>query len=239
MLVASSVLVSAGCRVEGVVTVEVEPDASGLVTIEVTLDADATEQLGDPAEELELDDLTAAGWAVRPPTVDDGGTTLSASKPFVGEAGLTSVMAELGSDVVTGVGLDVSDGFGSTSWRLGATLSAPADLAAFSDPDVTAALDGLPLGRTAEELERGLGTEPSVPLTFRVELPGGIDAASGGADVDGSTHEWTIDLAAGARSEQLALAASSRSIGPWLLVILAGTTAISSVILLLWRRTIR
>jgi len=239
MLVIAAVLVSAGCRVEGVVTVEVEPDASGLVTVEVTLDAEATEQLGDPAEELELDDLTAAGWVVLTPTVDDGVTRVSASKPFVGEAGLSSVMAELGSDVVTGVGLDVSDGFGSTSWKIGATLSAPDDLSAFSDPDVTAALDGLPLGRTAEELESDLGTEPSVPLTFRVELPGGIDAASGGTEVDGSTHEWTIDLAGRARTEQMALASSSRSIGPWLLVILAGTAAIISVILHLWRRRIR
>ncbi len=231
--------VLAGCRVESVVTVEVQPDTSGVVTVEVTLDAEATDQLGDPVKELELDDLTADGWTVRPPTVDDDGTTVSASKAFVGESGLASVMAELGSDVVTDVGLNLTDGFGSTSWKLGATLSAPDDLSAFSDPDVTAALDGLPLGRTAEELERDLGAEPSVPLTFRVELPGGIDEASGGTEVDGSTHEWTIDLADGPRSEQLALASSSRSIGPWLLVILAATAAIASVILLLWRRSLR
>ncbi len=205
---AVALLVSVACEVDAVVAVDVEEDGSGVVSVEVLLDAAAAAGLGDPGA-VRVDDLRAAGWRVDDPAErEGGGVRLAADREFASPDQLADVLAEVGGPdaLFSGVRLDIDDGFATTNYDFAATLVTTGSLEQFSDPELAAALGGLPLGRTPEELAAASGEAGSVELEVRVALPGGVP------ETDGTLAEgaaaWRVDLTGGS-AETVELSSSS------------------------------
>ncbi len=94
-----AVLLSA-CNVDTTVSVRMREDGSGAVRLDAHLDpaaVAATEVGGGKLESrIRLDDLTSAGWKVRPwERLPDGSARLSLSKPFQRPSQVDDVLAEL------------------------------------------------------------------------------------------------------------------------------------------------
>ena len=83
------------CRVDTKVAVTVNEDGSGLVGVTVHFDADAASRVPDLASGLRTADLAAAGWQVAPPTTDDTGVTIIATKTFGAADQLPAVLGEI------------------------------------------------------------------------------------------------------------------------------------------------
>lgn len=204
------------CKVDGTVSVDVSPDGSGIVTVEVQVDSDAAKQIGDPAKAIRSADLSKAGWRVGKPVVDSksGAFTIGASRTFDSGDELGEILADIGrgSDgpLVSGVSLEVEDGFARTDYRFAARMKSTSGLADLSDPALTEALGGLPLGRTPEELtaagvtSKGIGT-----LRLRVRLPGGLKHHTG--QKVGDSVEWSAPIGAdSAIDERMVVTSTSR-----------------------------
>lgn len=173
----------AGCRVDAEVAITVAADGSGEVEVSVELDADAAGQLGDPAAAVSADDLRAAGWSVADPDMlDGGGVRFTADRSFATPDQLAAVLDEVGGTdgVFRDVELAIEDRFGETEYRLGAQVVLTGSPEQFSDDGLAAQLDGLPLGRTPEELFLSGAMDPAaVTLRVVVDLPGGLPDTDG------------------------------------------------------------
>jgi len=215
LLLAIASVLLASCRVDTAVGIAVEPNGSGTITVTVVLDRDAAQRLGDPATAVRLDDLRAAGWAVEDPAADadSGELTYRASRSFASPGQLAGVLAEIGggdgtsSGVFRDVTLGVVDGFGSTEYSFSSGLELSGSLEQFSDAELTAALGGLPLARTPEELAAETGAAPdTIGLELRVALPGQIDDSNG--EVNGTEVSWTYPLSGAPTSTTLTASSS-------------------------------
>jgi hypothetical protein len=198
------------------VRIDVHDDGSGTVTVEVVLDGEAAKRLGDVDEQLSTEDLEAAGWKRSPAARRGDDTVVSVSKPFRSAEDLPKVLAEVSGDVFGGFTVEVEDGFARTTWSVRGTVTVSGDLAQFGDERLAAALDGLPLGRTPEELAAEFGGEPTVPLSVEVRLPTAVDdEARGARAVDARTRAWSVDLASGGEQRRpVAATGSGQEAGP-------------------------
>jgi hypothetical protein len=176
------VAVLAGCRVQTEVTIDVADDGSGVVAVGVGLDPDATSRVPGLDEVLRLDDLTAAGWEVEGPQVeDDGHTWVRASKPFADPDGLAVVLAEVtGPDgPFQGFALTEDRLLARTTYELTGTVDLSGGLEAFTDEELAALLGGEPLGASVEELEAQLGEPLADVFTMdvAVSMPDGTESS--------------------------------------------------------------
>jgi hypothetical protein len=153
MLVVVAAL-SCACAATAEVDVRLARDGSGTVAVTMAVDDEAKERIGDLSTAVKTDDLTARGWTVSAPVTTGRTTSMTATKPFSSPAALAQVMEEIsgGSKLLDQWSARVTDGFASTTWSVTGTVAATGDLAQFSDDSLAAALDGLPLGRTPQEL---------------------------------------------------------------------------------------
>jgi hypothetical protein len=97
-LLAVVVVLCAGCKVDARVDVRLRADGSGTITARVTLDADAVQRLtrrASLAKAVPLGDLRAAGWAVSGWRTSGGGSTITLSHDFVGQADLSRRLRDL------------------------------------------------------------------------------------------------------------------------------------------------
>jgi cobalamin biosynthesis Mg chelatase CobN len=180
------VLVLAGCRLDVDVSTTIGEDGHGSVTVTLQADAELLARAPGALADLRLDDLKAAGWTASGPTVAaSGGATLTLSKPFATPEQATQVLAE-----VSGTNGPLQ-GMAVAQQRLGTRLTTsfsgqaqPPGLEGFADPQLVAALGGVPLADrvTAEQLAAGFG------LTVRAWLPGTVVSTTGAAS-DG-TVTW-------------------------------------------------
>lgn len=206
MVVAVVTAAATACRVDTIVTVDVEADGSGVVGVDVVADREAAAALGDPETALRLDDLAESGWTIEESAVDDdsGELAISGSRRFDSSEELARILAGMGADhgdgsepavpFVGDVKLRISDSSGRTDYDFSAALHVPGGLESLSDPALTDVLAGLPVGRTADELEamgydaaRGLGD-----LRLRIRLPGKVDSTNGRAG--GGYVEWSAPI---------------------------------------------
>jgi hypothetical protein len=178
--------------------VAVEEDGSGRVEVVVALDRDAARRVPGLEDQLEVDDLEAAGWEVTgPERVDDGGVEVRASKGFASLDGLGDVVAEVSgrdgplSDLV--VERDRA-AFGDT-WRVEGEADLRDGLEAFGDAGLRERLGGTSFGMSDEELEEAAGGPLEEAVRFRVT-----------ADVPGGGGAWEPVL-----GERTALEADSRT----------------------------
>jgi FMN phosphatase YigB (HAD superfamily) len=201
-------------------------------------------------DQVRLDDVAAGGWVVGDPVVDDdGAATFTASKPFSRPDELPEVLAEIsGPDgPFADLGLELARPFARTRYRVEGALDGSVGVDAFADPDVAAALGGLPFGRDLAELEGELGgpVGERVRLRLGVSLPGGAEGSTVAADggvVDvptgpGGVAVWTTDLAAEAPVPVIATSEELRAAPLAWAGAAAGLVLLALVVLLvgLWR----
>lgn len=212
------VVLVAGCRTDARVAVAVREDGSGTVTVTVTVDAEAAAQLGDP-EAVASEDLRQAGWSVSGAEPHRGGLRWVLRRGFSSPAELGAVLEEVGgpTGVFRGVRLTVTDGIASTDYAFRTRVELSGSLEQFSDPDLTAALGGVPVGWVPEELALVGADRPEAGrLVLTVELPGGSPSTDGEV-VDGVSR-WEFPLTGGAATSTVATASSTDgSLLPWVL----------------------
>ena len=154
----------------------------------------------DPAD-LIFDDLALAGWDVDGPVFDDGGLTLSATKPFLSADELGPVLGEILGDglLITDVSLGQAHDFSpiglrpaTTSYDFTATVDPAPDLELLGDEGLAALLDGQPLGRPLPRIESDAGVpfDGSLGLVINLTLPAG--ASSGTANVVDDVATWSF-----------------------------------------------
>jgi hypothetical protein len=178
VLVTAAALLGGGCRVDVGMDVSVQDDGSGEVEVVVALDRDAARRVPGLEDQLEVDDLEAAGWEVSGPSrVRGGGVEIRATKGFTSLDELGDVVAE-----VSGRDGPLSDlaverdraAFGDI-WRVRGAADLRDGLEAFGDAGLRERLGGSSLGMSDEELERAAGRPLPEAVRFRVtaDLPGG------------------------------------------------------------------
>lgn len=229
------VVFAAACQVDARVGIEVAEDGSGTVEVVVTLDRTAAERLGDPATALRLDDLREAGWETDEPSrPDGGGLVVVVRRPFAAPDQLAGVLDEIGGTdgIFRETELSISDSFSSTTYEFRSSVELTGSLEQFSDAELAAALDGLPLARSAEELAAEGATEPdAATLRVDVQLPGATPETNGEV-VDGAAT-WDFSATSGTATSERLESTSSTSGGPTVLLAgVAGIAAIAAVALL-------
>lgn len=188
------------CRATADVAVDIDADGSGTVVAAIHLDDEAVARVGDPTTAVAVEDLRAAGWSIAAPARTKGTTTLRASKRFGSPAGLQQVMSELGRGLFSDWRIRIDDGFGSTTTKVTGRIRLTGSLDQFGDDELTKALDGLPLGRSPEQLaEEGGGKTPTVPLTLRLRMPADVTVVENMSDArtEGRTRSWTFEVGSG------------------------------------------
>lgn len=229
------------CEVRSDVAIRVEPDGSGVVAVTVRLDAEAARRLGDPAVVLSTEDLVAAGWTVEEPESADGGVALAARRSFASPEDLPSVLAEVGGPdgVFRDVQLSVRDGLARTEYDFSAAVELTGSPEQFGDDQLTAALDGLPLARTPEELAlEGAADPEAITLEVAVSLPGGEPTTNG--EVRDGAAVWSFPVSGGEPTSATLTSTSTTTAGSTRLLALAGVLALLVAAALgavgLWRR---
>jgi hypothetical protein len=204
-------VVMSGCRLDLDVTIKVEADGTGQVTAQFIADPDLTAALPPGADMLLLSDAREAGWEIEGPTpTDQGGLRVTMSKATASLDDLAIAIAEIGPPFVVEAlerradtdpgsntsSLEISKIF--NSFALTAVLpdgDSPQGFAAFSDPDLTSVMGGVPFGD--ELLALGATPEESMSLVLRIDAPGKVTAHSGTVTSTGdqrSVVEWQIPL---------------------------------------------
>lgn len=227
------VLVLTGCRVDAAVRISVDDDGSGSVDVAVELDGDAARLLGDPAEVLAVDDLRAAGWSVADPEAVGDGLRIAASRSFASPDQLPAILDEVGGvdGVFRDVRLDIEDGFGETAYRFEARVVLSGSPEQFSDDDLAAQLDGLPLGRTPEELFLSGAPDPeAITLTVAVRLPGGLPETDG--RFVGGAAEWDFPVT-GLQPTDAVVQSSSVVTGQTTVLIALGVLLLAAAVVVL------
>ena len=178
-LVAVLVAIGTGCNVDVHVDVVVADDGAGEVRVGVGLDEAAAARVPQLADQLEVGDLVAAGWAVTGPVVEaDGRTWLRAAKPFASVEAASAVLDEVsGADGPFGdLAVRRAPSLLQDRWHVDGTVDLTGGLAAFSDEGLRARLDGTDVGLSDEELaaEAGVPLEEAVTFSVAVDLPGEV-----------------------------------------------------------------
>jgi hypothetical protein len=204
--------------------VAVEEDGSGQVEVVVELDQDAARRVPGLADQLEVDDLEAAGWEVSGPSpVDGGGVEVRATKRFASLDALGDVVAEVSGPDGPLADLVVERdraAFGDT-WRVRGDADLREGLEAFGDAGLRERLGGTSFGMSEEELEDAAGRPLPEAVGFRIT-----------ADVPGGGRSWEPVL-----GERTTLEADSRT-WAWprlALLALAVVLALGAVVMLLVR----
>ncbi len=226
VLIAFTLAVCAGCRVDTEVAVTVEPDGGGTVVVTVTLDREAAAEVPDLDQSLLVDDLEATGWTVRGPEPQPGGgARVVASRRFANPDQLDDVVGQLTVDggPIRDFQLTRDHSFGATHYRLEGTVDLSGGLDAFGDEALRDTLGGQMLGRSPEELAAELGVPPEEAFRFRVRvrLPGSVEHNGDGGD---GAAVWSPELGA----EPLTVEASSTRRQPeaWLFAVASALAAV-------------
>ena len=237
----------AGCQLDVVAEVVVDPDGTGTITVTAEADAELVSEVPTLAEELVLDDIAAAGWVIEGPTpTDDGGLLLVLTHDFEGKDEATNLLRSLGppfNDPVIGRG---QDGDSATNTAR-ANLGLPDGFATFADDDLVSAVGDVPFASRFEEA--GANPVNSVDATLILTLPGELVEGETNAEVlDDGRLRWTVPmdgtiLEASARSEQAPSAGGvwARPVATVALIVLIGWVAfmtlfIGYVTIARWRR---
>ena len=208
LLVAALTVLTAACRVDTAVVVDVDDDGSGAVTVVLTADADAVARVPELAEGLRLDDVRDAGWAVDGPiSRSDGGVEIRVVKEFESASQLPAVLAEIaGEDVIFSEAvLEQTRSFAESAYEFGLVIDPTPPIEVFSDSALAEIFDGQPFGRPLEDLIAEAGRpQDSLGLQFSVTLLDSDEALSASIgyatqqeapvlaepEIEGSTATW-------------------------------------------------
>ncbi len=190
-------LVLSACRLDVVVSVEMEPDGTGLVTVSAVADADLVSRVPDLVDDLRLADAEANGWIVEGPVADEAGNlSITLSHAFASAAELANVLNSIGPPLGDpGNQVAAARTFDPTTEQttngVRGVLVLPNGFETFADADLVAAVGGLPF---AEEIAAaGLAPADAMSFTYRVSLPGEL-VSSDGVQTGDDVFEWKAPL---------------------------------------------
>jgi hypothetical protein len=207
VLLVGMVVLLGACRLQLDVNVEVAEDGSGTVEVVVGVDRDGIERIGGDLEAvLAIDDLEDAGWTIEGPDEEsDGFTRVWFRKAFDDPEGAAAVFEEIAGEDGPFQDFAVShdSSLARTRWGFRGRVDFSGGVEAFGDDELTAALDGEPLGQSVEEIEAQLGEALSRIIQVRVgvRLPGEVTSnattkAENGALWQVGFGDGTIDMEA-------------------------------------------
>lgn len=185
------------CTVDLSVDVAMNADGSGTVTVTATADPDVVAQAPNLADDLQLDDVKAAGWSVQGPTpTPGGGLQLVLAHPFATPAEGTAILAGLNgpSGPLNAITLTRTRSKRTTTFSLSGTLQIVGALDAFSDADLFAALGGTPY--SAQIAAAGAQPGQAVTVHFQASLPGKVQnsTATAGSASAPAGLSWTVPI---------------------------------------------
>jgi hypothetical protein len=187
------VFVLTACRLDVVVTVEMEPDGTGVVTLEATADEELVAQVPDLVDDLRLDDAVENGWDVDGPTgVEGGGLRIVLTHQFSSAAELANVLTSVGPPLTQMAAARTEGVDGQIVNGINGIMVLPDGYESFADADLIAAVGGLPFGE--EIAASGVPIEDAFSFTYRVSLPGELESAETGTDVGDDVIEWVAPL---------------------------------------------
>ena len=240
--VATCVLLTS-CRVDSVVTLDVDPNGNGTLAIVTTADAEVVAKYPNLASELSFEDAKAAGWSVSDvATTPEGAMQVRVAHHFVNPEEATDLLGQLSSEfgpfkdlVLTRTGKDTD-----STWNLVGKLQVNDGLKAFADPQLLTTIGASPFQATLAN--SGLDIGQAVGVTFNLKLPGEIESTTGifkfgtvqwNAAFDGSTQDLTTT------TQNTAVAATiARIFSPllrWILILWIVGMAAFSAFVALWR----
>lgn len=221
------------------VGVDVAGDGSGRVLVGIELDPEASRRITELADQLRVEDLKAAGWAVDgPQRRSDGSTTIRASKPFTSPEEADEVFTDIsGADgPFRGFGVEERTSFLATTYTFGGEVDLTAGLEGFGDEDLRRRLAGSGVGLGTAELEQLAGTSvgDAFDFTVRADLPGSVTASEGAATA-GDALVWRAPV-----GELTPVAATARVLHAERLLWLLGSAAAAVLlVVVLTRRVVR
>jgi hypothetical protein len=193
-----------GCSATAQVTLDAQPNGTGVVTVTVTLDRAATASVGDVATELQTSDLAAAGWTVHGPNAGPNATTVvTAAKPFATLSQASSIVEEIaGSGPAASRPFQVALSQHRSFWKTTTVLSGDVDLrcglACFGDAGLRKTI-GSSTGIDPTTAQRDTGVDPTAIFHFgmAINLPGKLRSSDAATEMVGKTItrlRWTPTL---------------------------------------------
>ncbi len=148
----------------------------------------------DLADDLRLDDAIANGWVVDGPSpTDDGGLTITLTHEVRSAEELANVLNSVGPPLTRMAAARNSDpATEQTTNAINGEMVLADGFATFSDPDLLAAVGGVPF--EAEITASGLTPAQAMSFTYRVKLPGELVSAETGTEVGDGVIEWRAPL---------------------------------------------
>jgi hypothetical protein len=223
------IVIGAGaCRVDTQIGITVNENGSGTVTVRIGLDDDALRRVPTLMQDLQTDDLKAAGWTLQGPTKEsDSLTYISASKNFADPEEASKVLAEISgpNGPFRDLAITRTRSFAKTKFTFDGTVDFAAGLESFSDSELAAQLDGKPLGDDLKAIEERAGQPLDTAFQFHVvvQLPGKL--TSNAPVQAGNGAVWQPKLS---DTEPVKLTASSTDMR-WLTVIATAVAVVAGL----------
>lgn len=180
------------CRLDVSVSVQMEPDGTGLVTMVAVADAELIAQVPELVDDLRLDDAIAQGWAIDGPVSDEGGgVTITLTHEFSSKDELANVLNSIGPPLTEMMAARTIEDEQTTN-AVDGTLVLADGFNTFADADLIQAVGGLPF---AEQIgSTALAPSDAMSFKFSVSLPGEVISSETGTEVDDGWIEWTAPL---------------------------------------------
>jgi hypothetical protein len=188
--VAACALLSS-CRVDSVVTLDVNPNGSGTLAVVTTADAEVIAKNPNLASDLNFEDAKAAGWSVSDVvTTPEGATQVRVAHHFNNPQEATTLLGQLSSEFgpFKGLALTRTGKDTDSTWNLVGQLQVNDGLNAFADPQLLATIGATPFQATLAS--SGLDIGQAVGVTFNLKLPGKVESTTGISKF--GTLQWNV-----------------------------------------------
>jgi hypothetical protein len=191
------------------------PNGSGTVRVTALLDRDAATAVGSS---LRTADLRAAGWTIEPTERrSNGSVAMSVTRGFSNPIEAQGLIGEVAPAALKRFTIEQHRGFWRTTTSFKGTIDLSRGVGTFSDPALTSAFGGQPVGVTPAQLEKkyGVPIDRLFGLQVAVKLPGKV-VDTNAATTTGDGAVWTPKL-----GEQMSIRASAREWNAWTVGLLA------------------
>ena len=188
--VAACALLSS-CRVDSVVTLDVNPNGSGTLAVVTTANAEVIAKNPNLASDLNFEDAKAAGWSVSDVvTTPEGATQVRVAHHFNNPEEATALLGQLSSEFgpFKGLALTRTGKDTDSTWNLVGQLQVNDGLNAFADPQLLATIGATPFQATLAS--SGLDIGQAVGVTFNLKLPGKVESTTGISKF--GTLQWNV-----------------------------------------------
>ena len=186
-----AVVLLGACRVDSVVTLNVEPNGSGTLAVVTTVDAEVVARVPNIAENLSFEDAKNAGWKVSEVgTTEAGGLQVRVSHSFNNEEEATALLAQLSGEFGPFKNFSlIREGKDTDStWTLNGNLEVNGGLNAFADQSLLDLIGGTPYAQALAESNQDVGQ--AVSILFQAKLPGTVTTTNGTDNI--GTLQWAV-----------------------------------------------